>query len=88
MGKGKIMDLFKEVVELINDGDIFIVGGFGFCGIFEQLIFVIRDWGIKNLIVVSNNCGVDDWGLGFLFVNCQIKKMIVFYVGENKIFEW
>ncbi|OCB99107.1 3-oxoacid CoA-transferase [Bacillus amyloliquefaciens] len=87
MGKGKIMDSFKEAAELINDGDTLIAGGFGLCGIPEQLILAIRDRGTKNLTVVSNNCGVDDWGLGLLLANRQIKKMIASYVGENKTFE-
>lgn len=87
MGKGKIMDSFKEAAELINDGDTLIAGGFGLCGIPEQLILAIRDRGTKNLTVVSNNCGVDDWGLGLLLANRQIKKIIASYVGENKTFE-
>ncbi|WP_045505843.1 CoA transferase subunit A [Bacillus amyloliquefaciens] len=87
MGKGKLMDSFKEAAELINDGDTLIAGGFGLCGIPEQLILAIRDRGTKNLTVVSNNCGVDDWGLGLLLANRQIKKMIASYVGENKTFE-
>lgn len=87
MGKGKIMDSFKEAAELIKDGDTLIAGGFGLCGIPEQLILAIRDSGVKNLTVVSNNCGVDDWGLGLLLANRQIKKMVASYVGENKTFE-
>lgn len=66
---GKVLLLSKEVVELIYDGDILIVGGFGLCGIFEQFILVIRNQGVKDLIVVSNNCGVDDWGFGLFLVN-------------------
>ncbi len=84
---GKIMDSFSAAVADINDGATLIVGGFGLCGIPEKLIFALRDSGVKDLTIVSNNCGVDDWGLGILLANRQIKKMISSYVGENKIFE-
>ncbi|MFP7231489.1 CoA transferase subunit A [Bacillus subtilis] len=84
---GKVLSSSKEAAELIHDGDTLIAGGFGLCGIPEQLILAIRDKGAKDLTVVSNNCGVDDWGLGLLLANRQIKKMIASYVGENKIFE-
>lgn len=76
MGKGKVMDSYKDAAALIKDGDTLIAGGFGLCGIPEQLILAIRDSGVKNLTVVSNNCGVDDWGLGLLLANRQIKKMV------------
>ncbi|PTT77969.1 succinyl-CoA--3-ketoacid-CoA transferase, partial [Pseudomonas sp. HMWF010] len=62
-------------------------GGFGLCGIPENLIAAIRETGVKDLTVVSNNCGVDGFGLGILLENRQIKKMISSYVGENKLFE-
>jgi len=62
------------------------VGGFGLCGIPEQLIIALRDTGVKNLTCVSNNAGVDDWGLGLLLQTRQIKKMISSYVGENATF--
>ncbi|PWK04906.1 3-oxoacid CoA-transferase subunit A [Bacillus sp. VMFN-A1] len=81
------MDSYKDAAALIKDGDTLIAGGFGLCGIPEQLILAIRDSGVKNLTVVSNNCGVDDWGLGLLLANRQIKKMVASYVGENKTFE-
>ncbi|QEK98544.1 CoA transferase subunit A [Bacillus amyloliquefaciens] len=87
MGKGKVMDSYQDAAALIKDGDTLIAGGFGLCGIPEQLILAIRDSGVKNLTVVSNNCGVDDWGLGLLLANRQIKKMVASYVGENKTFE-
>ncbi|WP_028400185.1 CoA transferase subunit A [Ectobacillus panaciterrae] len=87
MRKGKIVSSFKEAVADIHDGATLIVGGFGLCGIPEQAILALRDQGTKNLTVVSNNCGVDDWGLGLLLANRQIKKMVSSYVGENKIFE-
>lgn len=63
------------------------VGGFGLCGIPEKSIAALVQKGTKDLTVVSNNCGVDDWGLGLLLANKQIKKMVASYVGENKIFE-
>lgn len=68
------MDSYQDAAALIKDGDTLIAGGFGLCGIPEQLILAIRDSGVKNLTVVSNNCGVDDWGLGLLLANRQIKK--------------
>jgi 3-oxoacid CoA-transferase subunit A len=87
MGKGKVVDSFKDAVQDIQDGATIIVGGFGLCGIPENIILAVRDKGVKDLTLVSNNCGVDDWGLGLLLANKQIKKMISSYVGENKIFE-
>jgi 3-oxoacid CoA-transferase subunit A len=62
-------------------------GGFGLCGIPENLTAAIRDSGVKELTVISNNCGIDDFGLGILLASGQIKKMISSYVGENKLFE-
>ncbi|MFL0574173.1 CoA transferase subunit A [Priestia megaterium] len=81
------MNSFEEAIRDIQDGATLIVGGFGLCGIPEKAILAIRDKGVKDLTIVSNNCGVDDWGLGLLLANKQIKKMISSYVGENKIFE-
>ncbi len=69
------------------DGMTVMSGGFGLCGIAEQLIIALRDSGVKNLTAISNNAGVDDWGLGLLLETRQIKKMISSYVGENKEFE-
>lgn len=83
----KVVHSAAEAIEGIQDGATLIVGGFGLCGIPELAIAALRDSGVKNLTVVSNNCGVDDWGLGLLLANRQIKKMIASYVGENKIFE-
>jgi 3-oxoacid CoA-transferase subunit A len=83
----KILDSFSDAVGDIQDGATLIVGGFGLCGIPEKAILALRERGTKNLTVVSNNCGVDDWGLGILLANKQIKKMVSSYVGENKIFE-
>ncbi|MFJ7917016.1 MULTISPECIES: CoA transferase subunit A [unclassified Lysinibacillus] len=87
MGKGKVWDSFEEAVADIKDGGTLAVGGFGLCGIPEKSIAALVQRGTKDLTVVSNNCGVDDWGLGLLLANKQIKKMIASYVGENKIFE-
>jgi 3-oxoacid CoA-transferase subunit A len=72
---------------IIYDGCTVMVGGFGLCGIPEQLIIALRDTGVKNLTCISNNAGVDDWGLGLLLQTKQIKKMISSYVGENATFE-
>ncbi len=72
---------------VVQDGQLLAVGGFGLCGIPEALIDALRDSGIKNLTVISNNAGVDDFGLGKLLRTRQIKKMISSYVGENKEFE-
>lgn len=87
MGKGKVWNSFEGAVADIKDGDTLAVGGFGLCGIPEKSIAALVQRGTKDLTVVSNNCGVDDWGLGLLLANKQIKKMIASYVGENKIFE-
>jgi 3-oxoacid CoA-transferase subunit A len=72
---------------VVADGQLMAVGGFGLCGIPEALIAALRDSGVKNLTVISNNAGVDDFGLGLLLQTRQIKKMISSYVGENKEFE-
>ena len=72
---------------LVKDGQLLAVGGFGLCGIPEALIDALRDSGVKNLSVISNNAGVDGFGLGKLLETRQIKKMISSYVGENKEFE-
>ncbi len=85
--EGKIINSFDEAVQDIRDGSTLIVGGFGICGIPEKLILALRDKEVKDLTIVSNNCGIDDWGLGFLLANKQIRKMVASYVGENKIFE-
>jgi 3-oxoacid CoA-transferase subunit A len=72
---------------IVRDGQLLAVGGFGLCGIPEALIAALRDSGVKNLTVISNNAGVDGFGLGQLLETRQIKKMISSYVGENKEFE-
>src|SRR2546430_15430257 len=74
-------------VEKIHDGATILMGGFGLCGIPENLIAAVRRKGIKDLTVVSNNAGVDDFGIGLLLQGRQVKKMISTYVGENKLFE-
>ena len=72
---------------IVAEGQLLAVGGFGLCGIPEALIDALRDSGVKNLTVISNNAGVDGFGLGKLLETRQIKKMISSYVGENKEFE-
>ena len=83
--------LFPSAAEalrgVVKDGQLMAVGGFGLCGIPEALIDALRDSGVKNLSVISNNAGVDGFGLGKLLETRQIKKMISSYVGENKEFE-
>lgn len=84
---GKVFDSIQDAIRDIHDGATLVVGGFGLSGIPENLIIALRDQGSKDLTVVSNNCGVDGWGLGLLLENKQIKKMVASYVGENKTFE-
>lgn len=72
---------------LLFDGMTIMAGGFGLCGIPENLILALRDSGVKDITVISNNCGVDDFGLGLLLQTRQIKKMVSSYVGENAEFE-
>ncbi len=83
----RIYTSFEEAVSAIENGSTLMVGGFGLCGIPENLILALVDKGVKDLTVISNNCGIDDWGLGLMLQNKQIKKMIGSYVGENKEFE-
>ncbi|MDR6624748.1 CoA transferase subunit A [Caulobacter segnis] len=80
-------DAVEALAGLLKDGMTIMAGGFGLCGIPENLIAAIREAGVKDLTVVSNNCGVDGFGLGILLENRQIKKMVSSYVGENKLFE-
>lgn len=82
-----IFNSFEEAIQDIQDGMTIMVGGFGLVGIPENLIKALAESGVKDLTVISNNCGVDDWGLGLLLRNKQIKKIIGSYVGENKEFE-
>ena len=80
-------DAAEALAGVLKDGMTIMAGGFGLCGIPENLIAAIREAGVKDLTVVSNNCGVDDFGLGVLLAGGQIRKMISSYVGENKLFE-
>ncbi len=74
-------------IEKLQDGATILMGGFGLCGIPENLIAALRRRGTKNLTIVSNNAGVDDFGIGLLLQTGQVKKMVSSYVGENKLFE-
>lgn len=77
----------KSAIAGVKDGMLFCFGGFGLCGIPENSIAALRDSGVKNLTCVSNNAGIDDFGLGLLLQRRQIKKMVSSYVGENELFE-
>jgi 3-oxoacid CoA-transferase subunit A len=83
----KVVAGAADAVALIPDGASILVGGFGLCGIPEHLIAALRDRGTKHLTLISNNAGVDDFGLGLLLKAGQVRKMIATYVGENKEFE-
>ena len=85
----KVVANAREALERagLRDGLTILAGGFGLCGIPENCIAAIREMGAKDLVVVSNNAGVDDFGLGFLLKTRQIRKMVSSYVGENAIFE-
>ncbi len=80
-------DAKSALAGVVKDGQTIAVGGFGLCGIPEALIAAVRDSGVQNLTAVSNNAGVDGFGLGILLQTRQVKKMIASYVGENKEFE-
>jgi 3-oxoacid CoA-transferase subunit A len=80
-------DAASALAGIVKDGQTIAVGGFGLCGIPEALIEALRDSGVKNLTAISNNAGVDGFGLGQLLTTRQIRKMIASYVGENKEFE-
>jgi 3-oxoacid CoA-transferase subunit A len=83
----KVIDSSVDAIADIQDGATLLVGGFGLVGIPENLILALRDKGVCNLTVISNNCGIDDFGLGLLLETRQISKMIASYVGENAEFE-
>ena len=83
----KVFFSAAEALIGIADGMTIAVGGFGLCGIPENLILALRDSGVKRLTCISNNAGVDDFGLGLLLQTKQIKKMVSSYVGENATFE-
>jgi 3-oxoacid CoA-transferase subunit A len=83
----KVVASADEAVRDVSDGATLVVGGFGLCGIPENLIAALVRRGVKDLTAVSNNCGVDDWGLGLLLKSRQIRRMVSSYVGENAEFE-
>ncbi|UBQ38770.1 MULTISPECIES: CoA transferase subunit A [Acinetobacter] len=84
----KVYSSAKDALQdVVQDGQTLAVGGFGLCGIPESLITALKQTGVKNLTCISNNAGVDGFGLGLLLKSKQIKKMIASYVGENKEFE-
>src|SRR5476651_1512467 len=84
----KTVDGAREALSgVLFDGMTIMSGGFGLCGIPENLIGAIREAGVKDLTVISNNCGIDGFGLGLLLEGGQIRKMVSSYVGENKLFE-
>ncbi|KAL9651261.1 hypothetical protein ABK040_006262 [Willaertia magna] len=83
----KVYTNVNETVADIKDGSTLVVGGFGLCGVAQKVLEALKLKGSKQLTIVSNNCGVDDYGLGILLSNGQIKRMISSYVGENKTFE-
>jgi 3-oxoacid CoA-transferase/3-oxoacid CoA-transferase subunit A len=87
VARNKVVGSAADAVADIPDGATLMVGGFGLCGIPENLIAALRARGTKDLTVISNNCGVDDFGLGILLGNRQIRKMVSTYVGENAAFE-
>lgn len=87
MAINKVVSGAKEAIDGINDGMTLMFGGFGLCGIPENSIAEIRRRGVKDLTCISNNAGVDGFGLGILLENRQIRKMISSYVGENDEFE-
>jgi 3-oxoacid CoA-transferase subunit A len=80
-------DAASALADIVKDGQMIAVGGFGLCGIPEALIAALRDTGVKDLTCISNNAGVDGFGLGQLLATRQVRKMIASYVGENKEFE-
>jgi 3-oxoacid CoA-transferase subunit A len=87
VGRKCFQDAGTALQDIVADGQTLAVGGFGLCGIPEALIAALRDSGVKGLTVISNNAGVDGFGLGQLLATRQISKMISSYVGENKEFE-
>jgi 3-oxoacid CoA-transferase subunit A len=83
----KVMRDAQEAIADVQDGATIMMGGFGLCGIPENLINATRDKGVKDLTVISNNAGIDDFGIGRLLETRQVRKMISTYVGENHLFE-
>ncbi|MEB3205668.1 MAG: CoA transferase subunit A [Candidatus Sericytochromatia bacterium] len=80
-------DAVEALTGLLRDGMTIMAGGFGLCGLPEHLLLAIRDSGVRDLTFISNNAGVDDFGIGLLLQRRQVRKMISSYVGENKLFE-
>src|SRR5918992_1475788 len=83
----KVIAGAREAVAMVPDGATIMMGGFGLCGIPENLIAALHERGTRDLTVISNNAGVDDFGIGVLMKSHQIRKMIATYVGENQEFE-
>src|SRR3954471_519467 len=83
----KLVKDAAEAVRDIPDGATLALGGFGLCGIPENTIAALVDKGVKNLTCISNNAGVDEFGIGLMLQKRQVKKMVSSYVGENKLFE-
>jgi 3-oxoacid CoA-transferase subunit A len=77
----------REAVSDVENGATIMMGGFGLCGIPENLTLALRDKGVRDLTIISNNAGIDDFGIGLLLQTRQVKKMISTYVGENQLFE-
>ncbi|MFL0800474.1 MAG: CoA transferase subunit A [Agarilytica sp.] len=86
-GFNKVVNTFEEAMAGLEDDMTIIAGGFGICGVQQGLIEQIKKMGVKGLTIASNNCGLQDYGLGILLEKQQIKKMIASYVGENALFE-
>lgn len=86
-GFDKVVATYDQALAGLRDGMTVLAGGFGLCGIPEGCIAQMKKMGVRDLTLVSNNCGVDDFGLGLLLQDRQIKKMIASYVGENALFE-
>lgn len=86
-GFDKVVATYEQALSGLRDGMTVLAGGFGLCGIPEGCIAQMKKMGVRDLTIVSNNCGVDDFGLGLLLQDRQIKKMISSYVGENALFE-
>jgi 3-oxoacid CoA-transferase subunit A len=83
----KVISGAAEAVALVSDGATIMVGGFGLCGIPENLILALRDRGVRDLTIISNNAGIDGFGLGLLLATRQVRTIIATYVGENQEFE-
>jgi 3-oxoacid CoA-transferase subunit A len=87
IGMNKVVSSAAEAISDIHNGAVLMLGGFGLCGIPENCIAALVEKGVKNLTCISNNAGVDDFGIGLMLQNKQVKKMISSYVGENAEFE-